>query len=118
MWVQGRYKALCVKSPMGTGKSYMLERLIQEHFAGKTVLFVTYRQTLAYEQAKKLRMCGFTNYLSVKKEEPLYDREKHPRVICQYDSLGRLCRGAVPRYDLIILDEVGVVHSVAIPAHV
>ena len=108
MWLQKEYRALCVKSPMGTGKSYMLQRLIDEHFKGKNVLIVTYRQTLAYEQEKKLQGCGFVNYLSVGKDEPLHDRKRFPRVICQYDSLGRVCRGNVPRFDLIVLDEVSV----------
>jgi len=109
-WIRNEFKALCIRSPMGTGKSYMLKRLINEHFQIKTVLFVTYRQTLAYEQERKLKDAGFVNYLSVPREAPLHDRETYPRVICQYDSLKRLTEHvtAVPQFDLVILDEVRV----------
>lgn len=107
-WIRGDYKALCIKSPMGTGKSYMLKRLINEHFTGKTVLFVTYRQTLAYEHQRKLESLGFVNYLDVPKNGfALADRAKYPRVICQYDSLRRLSReeNMSPYFDLVVLDE-------------
>lgn len=106
-WLRGTYKALCIRSPMGTGKSYMLRRLINERFEGKTVLFVTYRQTLAYEQENKLRGAGFVNYLNLPEGEALNDRARCPRVICQYDSLMRVGPGVsgLAAFDLVVLDE-------------
>jgi len=102
-FVRGEFKALSVKSVMATGKTYWLTDLLAEHFAGKTVLFVTYRQSLAIEITS--RFTDFTNYMDT--NDWLDDRTEYPRVICQLDSLYRLGQyGEVPRFDIIILDEV------------
>lgn len=72
-----------------------------------TVLLLVYRRTLSTELTARLHGCGFQNYLKIK-EYALYDRKKYPRVICQLDSLERLCEYEfdVPQFDYIIIDEV------------
>ena len=67
---------------------------------------VTYRQSLAMELARKLP--GFACYLYVLQDaDPnINDQGAFPRVICQLDSLMRLCQGGYRPYELIILDEM------------
>ena len=122
---QGSTKAVSIRSPMGTGKTTMLDRVLtrlRETVAasaaigggkpeGTNVLVLTYRQTLAYEQLRKLQHHGFVNYLDVPKDAPLHSRKKYPRVICQIESLRRVAgpsglAGLHAQFDLVIIDEV------------
>lgn len=130
-WLAGKYRVLNCRSNMGTGKTSMLGRLLDKYFQGATVLVVTYRRTLAANINGKLP--GFVSYedatmkpvptaaaymrsrfkkgprnaMAAEWYNPLADRQKTPRVICQLDSLHRLAAlREVPRFDLIILDEV------------
>eukprot|EP00798_Chlamydomonas_sp_ICE-L_P026035 gene26035-biopygen20535 len=50
---------LSVRSPMGSGKSTMLDALLERVGEDKTVLVVTYRQSLALEHKRKLAHKGF-----------------------------------------------------------
>jgi hypothetical protein len=105
-WKGGQFQVLSIRSPMGTGKSTMLDTLLQE-FQGASILFVTYRQTLAYEQKRQLRRFGFTNYLDT--TDSLDDRLQYPRLIVQIESLHRLCSSptAYPTgFDIVVIDEV------------
>lgn len=104
-WAAGRFKALNIRSPMATGKSTLLHGVLETLFRGKSVLIVTYRQTLAYEMSRKLDSLGFVSYLD--QDGPLHDREVYPRVICQVDSFQRLAPlFGVPSFDVVILDEI------------
>jgi hypothetical protein len=105
-WGRGEFKALGIKSAMGTGKTTLVRSLLTELFPGRTVLVVTYRQTLAHESVRKLGDLGFVNYMDV--NGPLDDREQYPRVVCQIESLPRLGKYGIstPKFDLVILDEI------------
>ncbi len=102
-WLDGEFKVLSIKSPMGTGKTTFLETVIRGAFQGKRILAVTYRQSLAYNLASKLP--GFHNYLD---GGNLADRAQYPCVICQLDSIHKLAEDEqeLPAFDVVILDEV------------
>jgi hypothetical protein len=110
-WLAGRTHGLSVRSPMGSGKSKMLDAVLARLPESATVLVATYRQTLAFEHTRKLRGHGFVSYLDYlgarRSVRDLADRSKTPRVICQIESLWRL--GAAPsiaaRFDVVVLDE-------------
>jgi hypothetical protein len=101
------YKALCIKSPYGTGKTYAFKKLI-EKYQYKRILFITYRQSLAHSLSEDLKNSyGFFNYLDG-------ELNNNPRLIIQLDSLRKLVSNGVniitqkdgtPRYDLVVLDE-------------
>lgn len=62
------YKSLCIKSSYGTGKTYGFKKII-EKFNPKKILFITYRQSLAYSFSKDLKeKYGFDIYFDDKKE--------------------------------------------------
>ena len=100
-------KGLALRSPMGTGKSTFLDAMLSEpEFAKASVLVVTYRQTLALEQERKLQNHRFVNYMS--NTADLADRKVCDRVICQVESLHRLTihRGVPPKpFHTVIIDE-------------
>ena len=101
------YKALCIKSPYGTGKTLAFKKLI-EKYNYKRILFITYRQSLAHSLSEDLKNSyGFFNYLDG-------ELNNQPRLIIQLDSLRKLVNNGVniitqkdgaPRYDLVVLDE-------------
>ena len=106
-WMAGSTVCLSFKSPMGTGKTTLLETVLQHpDLPHVTILVVTYRQTLALEQENKLQSMGFQNYMKVQ-DMPLY---KVAKLICQIESLHRL-RGVMgmPEYDVVVVDEVELV---------
>ena len=105
-WVDGRAKCLNIKSAMSTGKSLLLSSLIKR-VGPRTVLVITYRQSLAMEMKRKLATAGFVMYMDVPHEASLGldDESAFPRVIVQLDSLWRLSRMSIRQFDLIILDE-------------
>jgi hypothetical protein len=107
-WVNN-YKAICIKSPYGTGKTFAFRELIKKH-EFKRVLFITYRQSLAHSFSLDLKeKFGFENYL----DEDV-DIKKSKRIIIQLDSLKRLTetvnlitqKDGIPYYDLVVLDEI------------
>lgn len=111
-WLHGDFKVLNIQSPLGTGKSTMINQLIEERFQDKNILVVTYRQSLALELTGS-KLNNFTNYMDVpashdKTEDTLWDRKRFPRVVCQYNSIWRLgeTAGWIPTFDLVILDEI------------
>eukprot|EP00798_Chlamydomonas_sp_ICE-L_P005449 gene5449-biopygen4655 len=102
---------LSVRSPMGSGKSTMLDALLERVGEDKTVLVVTYRQSLALEHKRKLVRRGFVSYLDADvTPQDLRQRDKTPRVICQIESLHKLAKHTCMRYltsgfDIVVLDE-------------
>jgi hypothetical protein len=109
-WTEGKFKALCIKSPMGTGKSCFMTKLLGllcRKSPGLKVLVITYRQTLAQELSKKLNTFHFQNYLDCEGCD-LADQETYPRLILQLDSLPRIQGDSFKsptKYDLVVLDE-------------
>ncbi len=109
-WTDGRFKALCIKSAMGTGKSCFMVKLLELFFRKKPdfkVLVITYRQALAQELGRKLMNFDFQNYLHCPGMD-LREQHQFPRLILQLDSLPRIEGTSfmpAPMYDLVILDE-------------
>ena len=106
-FMAGEFGALNFKSAMGTGKSVLLAKLLQE-MKPKRVLALTSRVTIAQELRAKLCGEGFVSYLEVPTDvQPnLDDEEAFPRVICQLDSIRRLSPTLLRTFDLVILDEL------------
>jgi hypothetical protein len=115
-WLEGRYKALPIRSSMGSGKSTLLAALLAEVSRFKKVCMLTYRRTQALDAAGKHQT--FSHYEDLKQADgrmlgdryvhPLADRELHPRVIVQLDSLPGLLPEDdedAPAFDLLVLDE-------------
>lgn len=104
-----RTHVLGIQSPMGSGKTCLLSTLVQEleevHRA-KRVLIITYRQTLSLNMLSDLQALGFENYMDAK--EHSRDLSAADRAIVQLDSIAMVCRRGIiiPRYDLVVLDEV------------
>ncbi|KAJ3005838.1 hypothetical protein HKX48_000438, partial [Thoreauomyces humboldtii] len=103
-WIDGEVKPLSLKSVMDTGKTTWVEQLLDEFFGGRSILFLTYRQSLAGEISK--RFPSFTNYLTT--PTGLSNRERHPHVICQIESFSKLVDDevSIPEFDVVICDEV------------
>jgi hypothetical protein len=96
-----------IRSPMGTGKTTLLDNVMRRLGPEATALVITYRQTLALEQTGKLKTHGFVSYLDVPHDKQLHRRAKYPRVICQLESMHRLVAltGEHEAFDLVIVDE-------------
>lgn len=107
-WINN-YKFLCIKSAYGTGKTFTFKNLIRENQQFKKVLFLTYRQSLAYSLELELaNEYGFKSYIN--KDTNCKTSE---RLICQLDSIGKtttydilLQNIDINYYDLIVLDEL------------
>lgn len=98
----------CVRSPKGTGKTFLLERAVEKWKAeGKSVLLIVHRQVLAESLANRLKM---HNYL--RKLEVYEDRDEALRycVVC-LDSLSRYLNPVRHKYDVVVIDEIEQVYS-------
>eukprot|EP00891_Asterochloris_glomerata_P005840 jgi/Astpho2/5840/Aster-02351 len=104
-WRSGGFAALNIKAPMGSGKTTLLNTLIDEA-SPRTVLIMTYRQSLAQELGRKL--IDLTVYLDVGSNDfpGLEDDKKYPKVIVQLDSLDRLSPTTIRRFDIVVVDEM------------
>jgi len=91
------YNVLYIKSPMATGKSYML-RKIYEREPSATVLVLSCKRSFASSMACELGKYGFENYDNL---EYKYNIKDHDRIICSVESLYH-CRDS---YDYLIIDE-------------
>ena len=89
--------ALIVRAPQETGKTHRLAELLAGQ--GLRVLVVTHRESLAKNLAARL---GFECY----NDYPAYMLRDIPRLVICFDSLQKLSiGGALPNYDLLVLDE-------------
>ena len=104
------YKGLMIKSPYGTGKTFAFESIIKD-YAPEKILFITYRQSLAWSLIDTLNTkYGFKSY----QDRSDFDIKQQKRLVIQLDSIGLLNgavnfftkKGSFPDYDLVILDEV------------
>jgi hypothetical protein len=99
-------KTFVVKSPMGTGKTTMIEKILNYDTSIKKILWITHRQTLTKQIYGKFKILKFKNYMDV--EGSL---KKLDRIIVQVDSLERIMsfdnnKNSFNIYDLIIIDEI------------
>ena len=97
---------IAISSPCGTGKTYTFKKLIPNF---KKILFITYRQSLAYSLYDELGSEGFKNFSELTNE----GIQQSKRLIIQLDSLVRLnykdyitLENYLPSYDLIVVDEM------------
>ena len=107
------FKCLMCKSQYGTGKTYTFKKIIDSYKLEK-ILFITYRQSLAYSFKDELKeKYNFAMYLDISKDEYL----KQNRLIIQLDSIHKLDnigyrddyllnQDNIPKYDLIVMDEI------------
>lgn len=106
-WLENRnIKTLAIKSAMGTGKTTMIEKILQYDLSIKKILWITHRQSLTKQLYGKFKKFNFKNYMDVNGSMNEYDR-----VIVQIDSLERiLSLGDGSKtfniYDLVIIDEI------------
>jgi len=104
------YKVMMIKSAYGTGKTTAFKNIIND-YAPKKILFITYRQSLAWSLLDELKKdYGFESY----QNRAEFDIQKQERLIIQLDSI-HLLRGVTniftnkssyPEYDLVVLDEM------------
>ena len=93
-------KILAIKSPMGTGKTWLMEDYMKLHNP-KRILIVSTRQSYSNSISDRFKQLNFVNYLDDKR---FYT---HNRIIVQLESLDLLLRNImVQPFDLIILDEI------------
>lgn len=87
---------LSIKAQMGVGKTKAIGELIDSANL-KRVVYISPRRTLSRNMAERL---GLTSYLEISGEISLF---KHPKLIIQVDSIGRLELDT--KVDILILDE-------------
>ncbi len=89
--------ALIVRAPQETGKTHRLAELLSG--SGLRVLVVTHRESLAKNLAARLRFECYQDY-------PAHMLRDIPRLVICFDSLQKLAiGGALPSYDVLVLDE-------------
>jgi hypothetical protein len=108
-------KILSIKSPMGTGKTFLINHILDKYKFSK-ILWISYRQTLSKCIFGCFKKYGFVNYMDT--PDNLF---KHDKVIVQLDSLDRIrdvirhdndgASSVAPgskfnQYNLIIVDEI------------
>jgi len=97
--------AVLIKSPIGTGKTELITRLVDaiEARAGQSisVLVLTHRQALAKNLSKRL---SFECYKSIDTPQ----LRSVPKLVMSYDSVWKLVSAGagLPRYDIVIIDEL------------
>jgi hypothetical protein len=109
-FISGEQPVLGIDNIMASGKTYLQYSLITEQAITcfeERVGFITHRTALALNMlSERMRDLGFKVYLGDQG-----DLAHHPRVICQLDSVLKLCqrseRGGLltPSFDLLVLDE-------------
>ena len=106
-WLKSdKIKTLAVRSPMATGKTTMVKKILDYDKSLKKILWIAHRQTLTKQVFGKFKDDGFINYMD--EQNSLYDND---RVIVQIDSLERIIKYKDNKrifkvYDLVIIDEV------------
>lgn len=97
----GKIKTLCVKSSMGTGKTYLVINYIKT-YDPKRILVVSTRQAFTHDVTSRLKSLNFVSYL-----EDKYTINEQDRVVVQLESLERiLTDGDCEPFDLIVIDEI------------
>ncbi|AKI81608.1 replication origin binding protein [Acanthamoeba polyphaga mimivirus] len=102
-----KIKTLAVRSPMGTGKTTMIKKILDHYDNIKKILWISHRQTLSKQIYGSFKNHGFVNYMDQKGN--LFE---HDRLIIQIDSLKRIFKydkdynTVFKQYDLVIIDEI------------
>jgi hypothetical protein len=91
---------LLIQAHMGVGKTKALYSFLRDLDRTQSVLFVTYRQSLADKYANELKEQAFLHY----RRDPfrLRDSSYGPRYVVCFDSIARFDG----KYDYIVLDEI------------
>jgi hypothetical protein len=91
---------LLIQGQMGIGKTKELYRFIRDLPVEKTVIFITYRISLADKYANDLRDFGFMHY----RRDPfrLRDTKYAVRIVTCLDSICRF----EGKYDFVVMDEI------------
>jgi len=92
-WIEQKHGLLSIKSPMGTGKSKIINYLVQEAFSNDmSVLILTNRISVANDFGKKYNI-------------KIYNKDRYNQgdsIIVQYDSLWKY---NIQHFDMVIMDE-------------
>tara|TARA_R110000803_G_C11986119_1_gene321318 strand:+ start:293 stop:3589 length:3297 start_codon:yes stop_codon:yes gene_type:complete len=92
-----KFDVICIKSPMGTGKSYSLNTIFEnENY--KSILYLSCKRAFATCMKSDFKKYGFKSYLEIENKN---DIQKNNRIICSVESASHLRDG----YDLVIIDE-------------
>lgn len=106
-----------VRSPIGTGKTEIVTRIIK-HLTRKLgynprVLVLNHRQSLSRNLARRFEHLGFISYKDIQSNEPEAYAAAN-KLIMSYDSVHKLFSKGnmdVVPYDLVIIDEIEQFHS-------
>lgn len=105
-------KAMIIKSHLGSGKTQaiikVLQYLQQQKNTNLKCIFITHRQSLAYDIENNFNKLGFKNYLNKDEGNEIYTADK---IICSLESLHKINTAYTeqdekPYYDVVILDEI------------
>lgn len=92
-WLNNDNGLFSIKSPMGTGKSTIINYLIQEaHEIDMSVLIITNRRSVAQDFSKKYNIKHYQHH----------KYETNDSMVVQYDSLWKY---NIKNFDVIIMDE-------------
>ncbi len=107
-WLEyDKIKTLAIRSAMGTGKTTMIQKILEYDKSIKKILWITHRQTLTKQIFGIFSKFGFKNYMNM--DGNLF---KYDRIIVQIDSLMRIKEYddenniLLRQYDLVIMDEI------------
>lgn len=106
-WLKDDIKTLAIKSPMGTGKTTMIHKLLKYDTSLKKILWITHRQTLTKQIFGSFKKHKFISYMDI--QGCLFD---YDRIIVQIDSIMRISKYDTnnniifKQYDLVIIDEI------------
>jgi len=95
--IKNKYDVLYVKSPMASGKSYML-RKIYEKEPEASVCLISCKRSFACAMTAELTKYDFVNYMDIEYKNSITN---YDRIICSVESL-RYCR---QQYDYLLIDE-------------
>lgn len=101
------HPTIFLKAPMKMGKtSKCMIPYIKDHFAGKSIYMITFRQTFTKSIENTLLEHGIQGFKSYQEiDSPIIGFMDAPRLIIQVESLSRIQMGARPPPDLLIMDE-------------
>jgi hypothetical protein len=97
-----KYNVIALKSNMNTGKTYGMPVIFKDY---TKILIIYHRISLNVSIYEKWQQYGFELYSDI--PEHKINLDKHPKIICQIDSIHRI----IGKIDLLILDEIESTHE-------